>query len=340
MPGIFISYRRADTSPNAGRLYDRLSGHFGADNVFKDVDNISAGQNFRDASLAGVRRSDVMLVLIGQSWDIERLHQPNDLFREEIELGLGRDDFLVVPILVGNASMPKAEKLPDSIRSLTMRNALRLRDDPDFHKDADRIISHIKDKVISSQTWSQRGELYASSNASPFIRKATLAVDRVEPSPYRDADLRLLKKFWRMISSRHVRNVISKVNYRGLTYGYYQETFSAYLDLREHHPENHFIDEKLERVFSQFDEVLAAFDSQLFKGTKIEFGIGDEINAAVFVPVYKKVGIVDQETYDRLLGEYLKILELGSQLEEKHAEVVRTVQHLLPEFDFTDEPST
>jgi hypothetical protein len=35
---IFISYRRDDSGGWAGRLYDRISQHFGRDNVFMDID--------------------------------------------------------------------------------------------------------------------------------------------------------------------------------------------------------------------------------------------------------------------------------------------------------------
>ena len=38
MARIFISYRRTDAGGYAGRLYDRLSSHFGADHTFIDVD--------------------------------------------------------------------------------------------------------------------------------------------------------------------------------------------------------------------------------------------------------------------------------------------------------------
>ena len=38
MPKIFISYRRDDSAGHAGRLYDRLEGHFGQGQVFMDVD--------------------------------------------------------------------------------------------------------------------------------------------------------------------------------------------------------------------------------------------------------------------------------------------------------------
>ena len=43
MPKIFISYRRDDSAAQAGRLYDRLEGHFGQGQVFMDVDAIKPG---------------------------------------------------------------------------------------------------------------------------------------------------------------------------------------------------------------------------------------------------------------------------------------------------------
>ena len=44
--GIFISYRRDDTSGHAGRLFDRLSAHFGDEQIFMDIDHIEPGENF------------------------------------------------------------------------------------------------------------------------------------------------------------------------------------------------------------------------------------------------------------------------------------------------------
>jgi hypothetical protein len=43
---IFISYRRDDSGPTAGRLYDRLVEKFGEANIFIDVDNMPAGVDF------------------------------------------------------------------------------------------------------------------------------------------------------------------------------------------------------------------------------------------------------------------------------------------------------
>ncbi len=46
MPRIFISYRRDDSAAYGGRIFDRLEGHFGQDQVFMDVDAIKPGLNF------------------------------------------------------------------------------------------------------------------------------------------------------------------------------------------------------------------------------------------------------------------------------------------------------
>ena len=46
MGGIFISYRREDSGPYAGRLRDTLSNHFGAEQVFRDIDSINPGERF------------------------------------------------------------------------------------------------------------------------------------------------------------------------------------------------------------------------------------------------------------------------------------------------------
>ena len=37
-PGIFVSYRRIDSLAYAGRLFDRLSDHFGHERVFMDIE--------------------------------------------------------------------------------------------------------------------------------------------------------------------------------------------------------------------------------------------------------------------------------------------------------------
>jgi hypothetical protein len=40
MAAVFLSYRRADSTDIAGRLFDHLVQRIGKENVFKDVDSI------------------------------------------------------------------------------------------------------------------------------------------------------------------------------------------------------------------------------------------------------------------------------------------------------------
>ena len=64
MSGVFISYRREDSTAYAGRLYDRLSANFGAD---QDVD-IPPGADFAWHIDAKVGSCDAMIVVIGKEW--------------------------------------------------------------------------------------------------------------------------------------------------------------------------------------------------------------------------------------------------------------------------------
>jgi hypothetical protein len=53
MAKIFFSYRRQDSAAAAGRIYDRLRQHFGADAVIIDIDSIPFGV---DLFASGPRR--------------------------------------------------------------------------------------------------------------------------------------------------------------------------------------------------------------------------------------------------------------------------------------------
>lgn len=151
MPRLFISYRRADSRKDAGRLYDRLAQTFGHDNVFKDVDDIPFGSDFRGVIAEAVGSCDVLLALIGRQWigvtdehDQRRLDNPGDFVRIEIETALERDGCTVIPVLVDSAPMPGSGDLPDSLHELAYKNAVIVRDDPDFHRDVDRLIADLK----------------------------------------------------------------------------------------------------------------------------------------------------------------------------------------------------
>jgi hypothetical protein len=68
MPGIFISYRREDSSAYAGRLYDHLVDRFGKNCVFMDVDSIEPGVDFIEVLRDTVGSCDVLIAVIGKHW--------------------------------------------------------------------------------------------------------------------------------------------------------------------------------------------------------------------------------------------------------------------------------
>lgn len=150
MPGIFISYRRSDNPDAVGRIYDRLVSEFGKSRVFKDVDSIPLGQDFRGHLNDIVGNCAAVLAIIGPKWtDIRsetgqrRLDDADDFVRIELEAALERK-VPVVPVLVGHAVMPTTSQLPTSLASLAFRQAVDVRPDPDFHNDATRLVSALR----------------------------------------------------------------------------------------------------------------------------------------------------------------------------------------------------
>jgi hypothetical protein len=152
---IFISYRREEADFSAGWLHDRLAAHFGPDQVFRDVDDITLGANFPEVIAKAVASCDVLLALIGSQWvtitDEEgkrRLDDPKDFVRLEIKAALQRH-VLVIPILVRGAKMPRAGQLPGSLAELVHRHALEL-NSTSFDFDTGRLLE-VLDETLDGE---------------------------------------------------------------------------------------------------------------------------------------------------------------------------------------------
>ncbi|TMK56375.1 MAG: toll/interleukin-1 receptor domain-containing protein [Actinobacteria bacterium] len=129
---VFICYRRQETAPYAGRLYDAMVAKFGAENVFMDLD-LDPGVDFVDRITRVVSGCVALIVVIGPRWaELEnedgtrRIADPEDFVRLEVETGLKRNDVKLIPALVGGARMPRREDLPPELQGLARRNALEL----------------------------------------------------------------------------------------------------------------------------------------------------------------------------------------------------------------------
>src|SRR5215472_9545051 len=132
MAKVFISYRREDSAAYAGRIQDRLERDLGHDLVFIDVDHIALGANFVRAVRDEVAQCDVLLAVIGPSWlevrdedGTRRLDNPTDFVRIEIAAALQRQ-ISVIPILLDGTRPPRADRLPEELKELTLRNGLNV----------------------------------------------------------------------------------------------------------------------------------------------------------------------------------------------------------------------
>jgi len=166
---IFISYRREDSAGSAGRLHDSLAKQFGSDHVFRDVADIYAGDDFRQAIEREIGLSDVVLVLIGPRWlgarddkQRPRLEDPQDLLRLEVASALTRQT-RVIPVLIDRATVPPESELPDDLKPLVRRNAFEIRDGA-WDDDVRRLVQSIKGARLSWRR--QLGAWLRGSHAS------------------------------------------------------------------------------------------------------------------------------------------------------------------------------
>ena len=150
MQALFISYRRSDSEAYTGRLYDRLTLQFGKDTVFKDVDSIPLGTDFRTHLNAVVSQCRAVLAVVGPYWleardesGERRLEDRDDFVRIELEAALARG-IPLIPVLVAGAAMPTSAQLPETLAAFAYRQGTAVRPDPDFHRDMDRLLASLQ----------------------------------------------------------------------------------------------------------------------------------------------------------------------------------------------------
>ena len=129
--GIFISYRRGETSGQARAVQERLAGRFGRAQVFMDVDSILPGADFVAKIQEAIDTCAVVLALIGRDWALTtsmqdaRVPPVNDYVFTELETAIAKG-VPIIPILVERTPMPEESTLPGALQALARRNALEL----------------------------------------------------------------------------------------------------------------------------------------------------------------------------------------------------------------------
>jgi MFS family permease len=178
VPRITISYRRQDSAGITGRIFDRLSAHYGDDTVFIDIDKIPLGTDFRHHIQDQLAQTDVLLAIVGPRWLGEeagrsRIKDLNDPVRVEIETAFRRG-LTVIPVLVDGATMPSPADLPDTIADFAYRNAAMVDSGRDFNTHVGRLMQAI-DRLPAPKP--------AAPTPSPIVPKAAAAVRADVPPP-------------------------------------------------------------------------------------------------------------------------------------------------------------
>ena len=129
-PTVFISYRRRDTSGVAGLLSERLSADLGARNVFRDEDDLIAGQRWQEVLDRSVEESDATVCVVGPDWvgdrndGTRRIDDASDAVRQEVRLALDEgNQTRPVPMFVDITEPPST--LPDDVSPLFDHHAVR-----------------------------------------------------------------------------------------------------------------------------------------------------------------------------------------------------------------------
>ena len=190
MPKIIVSYRRSDTQAIAGRIYDRLSTHYGDESVFMDIDKIPVGTDFRQYIRNELRQADVLLAIIGPHWlgsredGSKRISERADPVRIEIETAL-EGGIPVVPVLVEGAYMPGEDQLPDTFRDFAFINAAVVDIGRDFRQHMDRLIRAIDGILTRAKApTGEAGQVPAASQELSAGEAEPAVVQReASPSP-------------------------------------------------------------------------------------------------------------------------------------------------------------
>ncbi len=149
MNSFFISYRRQDSADACASIHSRLDAQFRWTPVFKDIDDIPGGSDFRKVIQDALQQCAVLLAVIGPQWltvttpnGMRRLDDPADFVRLEIETAINQGIPIVI-LLVHGARMLDARQLPPTLAPLAQCPAFPVRGDSFFQEDMDRVIQKI-----------------------------------------------------------------------------------------------------------------------------------------------------------------------------------------------------
>jgi O-acetyl-ADP-ribose deacetylase (regulator of RNase III) len=179
--GVFISYRREDTGGYARSLFDRLDSRFPG-RVFMDVARLSPGVDYVEIIEQVLTKCEALIGLIGKHWaqtaeGINRFADRQDLLQFELAHALERK-ILVIPVLVGGATLPSSENLPTLLHPLLRRQVLEL-NDTNFEDVVARLIGALEERfgtpaLVEPDVWADR--VFRRDSSRERVRTAKLEI--------------------------------------------------------------------------------------------------------------------------------------------------------------------
>ncbi|MBP0459930.1 toll/interleukin-1 receptor domain-containing protein [Streptomyces montanisoli] len=170
MTDVFINYRTGDGDKTAALIDHELSHRFGRKRAFRASKSIAPGRAYPEELLTSLRRSSVLLAVIGPDWTTfqKELHDPEDWVRKEI-LEAFTCGIAVVPVLDGRKTerLNRAD-LPDELARLADLQSIRL----DGH-DVETGLKRLGDLVAEMAGLQDLDQDAASSPAPGSVRNST-----------------------------------------------------------------------------------------------------------------------------------------------------------------------
>jgi hypothetical protein len=187
MPKIVISYRREDTAGVTGRIFDRLKDHFGKESIFRDIDDIPVGTDFRTYVDRALSDADVFLCIMGEKWlgkrkrGQSRIQDPADFVRIEVETAMRRA-IPVIPVLIDKTQMPGEADLPASLQDFRYRHAVNVDQLSDFDVHASRLLRSI-DRILTTPVAEATPAAPQGPPREPELQPAPPPTPPVRPTP-------------------------------------------------------------------------------------------------------------------------------------------------------------
>ncbi|MFI7536050.1 TIR domain-containing protein [Streptosporangium sp. NPDC049376] len=145
MHEVFVNYRTGDGDKSAVIIEQELNNRFGEGTVFRAGTSIKSGERYPAKLINGVKRSSVLLAVIGPNWiHHPALHDEDDWVRREIVQALA-DGIPVIPLLDGRRTERlKRGDLPKELAVLAEHQSLPM----DLHQDVRSSLERLADRIV------------------------------------------------------------------------------------------------------------------------------------------------------------------------------------------------